>query len=76
MARNLRFFLTLCAALVLLWAFSGERIVDWAFELPLPDALMDPLLDAVFWGEDLKAAMGLPDLFGALRDTLHRLAGL
>ncbi|WP_010137456.1 hypothetical protein [Oceanicola sp. S124] len=76
MARNLRFLLTLWLALMLLWAFSGERIVDWVFELPLPDALMDPLLDAVFWGEDLKAALGLPDLFGALRALLHGLAGL
>ncbi len=70
------FLFTLWAALVLAWAFSGERFLDWAFAMPDLGAVDDLLLAAVVAAEAAKAALGLPDLFGALRAALHHWTGL
>jgi len=70
------FTLTLWTALALAWALSGDRFVDFAFEMPEMGLLDDVLLEVVVAADEAKAALGLPDLFGRLRETLHDVFGL
>ncbi|MEO0681509.1 MAG: hypothetical protein AAF192_13955 [Pseudomonadota bacterium] len=70
------FTATLWLALALAWAFSGERFLDFAFEMPEMGPVDDALLAALVQVEEAKAALGLPDLFGALRQALHDASGL
>lgn len=70
------FLLTLTACLVGLWAFSGDRFLDWAFAMPELGIVDDYALAGLVAVEDAKTALGLPDLFGALRAQLHSWMGV
>lgn len=76
MRQNLIFALTLWAALGLAWLLSGEQFLDLIFAMPDLGWIDDMVLAGAFLAEDAKAALGLPDLFAALRAALHRLTGL
>lgn len=76
MRQNLIFAVTLWGALGLAWLLSGERFLDLIFAMPDFGRVDDIILAGVFQAEDAKAALGLPDLFAALRAALHRLTGL
>lgn len=76
MSPNARFCVTLWLSLVAAWAFSGEQFLDLMFAMPNAGPVDDAILAVVVWLEDGRAALGLPDLFQALRDGLHRATGL
>lgn len=76
MRQNLIFIVTLWAALALAWLVSGEQFLDLIFAMPDLGGIDDMVLEIAFQAEDAKAALGLPDLFTALRAALHRLTGL
>ncbi|MCB1357020.1 MAG: hypothetical protein KDK53_11170 [Maritimibacter sp.] len=76
MTQNARFIATAAALLVLAWLFSGERLLDAVFEMPDAGPLDDAVIALTVAAEDLKARLGLPDVFGALRATLHALLGV
>lgn len=70
-----RFLGALWAALLAAWAVSGERFLDRAFTMPDLGPVDDHLLAALVAAEEAKAALGLPDLFGALRAAMHLWTG-
>ena len=76
MSRNAKFTLTCFALLVLAWLFSGERLLDAVFTMPDLGGLDDAMIAGMVTLEDLKARLGLPDAFGALRAALHARFGL
>lgn len=70
------FVATLWLALFAAWLFSGEQFLDLVFSMPDAGPIDDWILSAVLWAEGLRAEAGLPDLFAALRSTLHAWTGL
>lgn len=76
MSQNAKFIVTAIALLVLAWLFSGERLLDAVFAMPDIGPLDDGVIAATVALEDVKARLGLPDAFGALRGLLHRLLGV
>ncbi len=76
MSRMSRFTLTCLAALAAAWLLSGERFLDAVFEMPDLGRLDDAIIAAVVTLEDWKAALGLPDVFSAMRGAIHRALGL
>lgn len=76
MTRNARFTLTCLLLPVLAWALSGERLLDAAFSLPELGPVDDLAISLALALEDLKAPLGLPDAFGALRGLLHTALGV
>lgn len=74
MSQNARFVATGFALMVLAWAFSGERLLDAVFAMPDLWGLDDAFIATMVALEEVKAGLGLPDAFGALRTALH--AGL
>jgi len=70
------FLLTLTGALIAIWLVSGDRFLDWAFLMPELGRVDDVVLAGLVALEDAKAALGLPDLFGALRAILHSWMGV
>lgn len=73
---SLRFLLAVWGLLLVAWAFSGERFLDWAFGMPDLGPLDDTLLALLVRAEEAKTALGCRDLFGALRGLLHGWTGL
>ncbi|MCB1331055.1 MAG: hypothetical protein KDK28_17135 [Maritimibacter sp.] len=76
MTQNARFIATAAALLVLAWLFSGERLLDAVFAMPDLGPVDDAVIAVTVAAEGIKTALGLPDLFGALRATLHALLGV
>ncbi len=76
MSQNTRFITASLALLVLAWLFSGERLLDAVFAMPDLGPLDDTLIVAMVALEDIKARLGLPDAFGALRSVLHAALGV
>lgn len=76
MTANTRFILTCCAALVAAWLLSGERFLDAMFEMADFGPVDDTILAGVIAAADLKATLGLPDLFGTTRAAIHAALGL
>ncbi|MBL4811745.1 MAG: hypothetical protein JKX69_05150 [Rhodobacteraceae bacterium] len=76
MRQGLIFVTVLWAGLGGIWLGSGEAVLDLAFALPDIGPVDDIIIIAVVWAEDLRAPLGVPDWFGALRAGLHRLTGL
>lgn len=76
MRENARFIATAFALLVLAWGLSGERLLDAVFAMPDFGPVDDAAIAAAVALEDLKATLGLPDAFGALRSALHAGLGL
>lgn len=76
MASNTRFILTSLLLLVVAWLLSGERLLDAAFNLPDLGPLDDAAILFAVWLEDVKAPLGLPDVFGAVRAGLHAVLGV
>ncbi|MGD9863270.1 MAG: hypothetical protein AB7S99_08660 [Pseudodonghicola sp.] len=70
------FTVTIWLLLGLAWLLSGDRFLDWAYQMPDIGPLDDWLLAALSWLDDRRAALGLGDPFGALRGWLHRITGL
>lgn len=70
------FTFTLIACLAVAWLLSGERFLDSVFEMVDLGQVDDIIIEGVIWFEERKASLGLPDVFGALRATLHSLLGL
>lgn len=71
-----RFTFTLIACLAVAWLLSGERFLDSVFEMVDLGQVDDIIIERVIWLEERKASLGLPDVFGALRESLHSLLGL
>lgn len=71
-----RFILTLWLMLGLAWIVSGSRFIDWAFGMPDMGPVDDLLILLLVEADDLRAALGLGDIFGALRQFLHHITGL
>ncbi|QQA44476.1 hypothetical protein [Pelagovum pacificum] len=76
MARNIVFIATLWACLLVVWLFSGEQFLDLMFAIPDAGAIDDAILEAVVGLEEVRATLGVPDLFAQLRELLHGLTGL
>ena len=76
MSQNARFIATSIALLVLAWLFSGERLLDAVFAMPDAGPVDDAVIAVTVALEDLKARLGLPDAFGALRGFLHATLGV
>ncbi|MEZ5721964.1 MAG: hypothetical protein R3D59_10125 [Paracoccaceae bacterium] len=76
MSQNARFITASAALLVLAWLFSGTRLLDAVFAMPDVGPLDDAVIALTVAAEDLKAQLGLPDAFGALRGALHGLLGV
>ncbi|MCB1367544.1 MAG: hypothetical protein KDK00_07270 [Rhodobacteraceae bacterium] len=76
MQQNRVFNATLWASLFIMWLVSGEAFLDWAFTMPDIGRLDDALLGLVAGAENAKAALGLPDMFQALRAAIHAATGL
>lgn len=76
MRANIAFVATLWLALFMAWTISGEQFLDLMFAMPDLGPVDDLVLSGVVWMEDWRADLGLPDLFGRLRATLHRISGL
>jgi hypothetical protein len=76
MSKNVRFIAASIALLVLAWLFSGERLLDAVFAMPDVGPVDDAVIAVTVALEDLKARLGLPDAFGALRGVLHGLLGV
>lgn len=70
------FTFTLIACLAVAWLLSGERFLDSVFEMVDLGQVDDIIIERVIWFEERKANLGLPDVFGAFRATLHSLLGL
>lgn len=71
-----RFALTLWLMLGLAWLASGPRFIDWAFGMPDMGPLDDALIVLLVAADDLRAGLGLGDMFGNLRQVLHHMTGL
>ena len=71
MSQNARFTATAIALLGVAWLFSGERLLDAVFAMPDAGSVDDAVIAAIVALEDLKARLGLPDAFSALRGMLH-----
>lgn len=71
-----RFALMLWLMLGLAWVLSGSRLIDWAFGMPDLGPLDDALLVLLVAADDVRADLGIGDLFGALRQLLHSMTGL
>jgi len=71
MSQNARFTATAIALLGVAWLFSGERLLDAVFAMPDAGPVDDAVIAVIVALEDLKARLGLPDAFGALRGMLH-----
>jgi|LauGreDrversion4_2_1035121.scaffolds.fasta_scaffold1661781_2 hypothetical protein len=71
-----RFALTLWLMLGLAWLASGSRFIDWAFGMPDMGPLDDALIVLLVAADDLRAGLGLGDMFGTLRQALHHMTGL
>ena len=76
MSHNAKFIVTAIALLVLAWLFSGERLLDAVFAMPDLGPVDDGLISVTVALENLKAGLGLPDAFGALRSLLHSVLGV
>lgn len=76
MQQNRVFNGTLWAFLFVMWLISGEAFLDWAFAMPDIGGIDDALLALVASAENAKAALGLPDVFSALRQAIHSVTGL
>ena len=76
MSRNARFIATSIALLALAWLFSGERLLDAVFAMPDAGPVDDAVISVTVALEELKARLGLPDAFGALRGVLHGVFGV
>lgn len=76
MSQNAKFIVAVAGLLLLAWLFSGERLLDAVFAMPDLGPVDDAVIAVAVAGEELKASLGLPDAFGALRGALHRGLGL
>lgn len=76
MSQNAKFVATAFGLLGLAWLFSGERLLDAVFAMPDLGPVDDAVIAICVAAEGLKAALGLPDAFGALRGVLHGALGL
>jgi len=76
MSQNTKFIVTALALMVLAWLFSGERLLDAVFAMPDIGPVDDRVIAAAVALEDMKAHLGLPDAFGALRGLLHSVLGV
>ncbi len=76
MSQNARFIVTGFGFLILAWLFSGERFLDAVFAMPEAGPVDDAVIAVAVALEDLKAGLGLPDAFGALRSLLHGMLGV
>ncbi|MCA0921170.1 hypothetical protein [Pseudooceanicola nanhaiensis] len=70
------FTVTTWLLLLAAWVLSGDRFLDWAYQMPDLGPLDDRLLDLLTWLDDRRAALGLGDVFGRLRSWLHATTGL
>lgn len=70
------FTVTIWLLLGLAWLLSGDRFLDWAYQMPDIGPLDDWLLVALSWLDEQRAALGFGDPFGVLRGWLHRITGL
>jgi hypothetical protein len=76
MRQNVIFVVTLWGALGLAYLYSGERFLNLLFDMPNLGSLDEAILNAAFGAEEFKESIGATDLFGRLRDSLHKIAGL
>ncbi len=76
MSQNARFIAASITLLALAWLFSGERLLDAVFAMPDVGPVDDAVIAVTVALEDLKARLGLPDAFGALRGVLHAAFGV
>ncbi|MEO1797109.1 MAG: hypothetical protein AAFR53_08850 [Pseudomonadota bacterium] len=70
------FILTLNVALIAAWLFSGERFLDWIFEMPDFGSVDDSIIEFVVAAEELKGRFAPADLFGQTRAFLHQVLGI
>lgn len=71
-----RFTFTLFACLAVTWLLSGDRFLDSVFEMVDLGQVDDIIIERVIWLEERKASLGLPDVFGVIRESLHSFLGL
>ena len=76
MSHNTRFISASLVLLVLAWLFSGERLLDALFTMPDLGPFDDAIIAGMVALEDVKARLGFPDAFAALRSTLHAAFGV
>lgn len=69
------FTLTLWLFLMAAWVLSGERVLNWAYEMPDIGPIDDIVLFLLDEVEALRGDFGLQDYFGEFRTLLHSWTG-
>jgi len=75
MTQNAKFTVCLFVALSIAWLLSGDRFLDSVFEMVDLGRVDDIVIERVVVLEEGKAQLGLPDIFSALRGTIHGALG-
>ncbi len=69
------FTLALWFFLLAAWVLSGDRLLNWAYEMPDLGPVDDAVLALLDGAETLRSGAGLHDYFGEFRTLLHSWTG-